>query len=115
MARNPDMSQDRRAALGEVVIQDVARQMGEQLAQQIAAPFAKFFAEAFVQQCRERGMFARGPKLLPVEAIAERIGRSSKAVRHLIDRGDLPARRIGRRVMVDSEQLEAWIRNNSVD
>jgi len=115
MARGSDMLHDRHAGLGELVIQDVAQQLGEQLARQIAAPFAKYFADAFVEQCRDRGVFATGPKLLPVKAVADRLGRTPKAVRHLIDRGELRAQRIGRRVMVDSDELEAWIRNNRVE
>ena len=41
MLRRPFAGSD----LSELVVQDVARQMGEQLAQQIAAPFARCFAD----------------------------------------------------------------------
>jgi excisionase family DNA binding protein len=48
---------------------------------------------------------------LSVAETAHRIGRSEEATRRLIERGLLPARRWGRRVVVFVDDLETFARN----
>jgi excisionase family DNA binding protein len=71
-----------------------------------------------VERLKEAGAFAvedEAPGMLPVAAAAKRIGRTPKAVRHLIDRKELLAHRCGRRVMIDRAELEQWIRANTAE
>lgn len=100
--------------MNEAALNDAARQMGERLAQQIAVPFARVFADAMLQRLKEAGALAgEAPGMLSVAAVAARIGRTPKAVRHLIGRKELPVHKLGRRVMVDRMELERWIRANT--
>jgi len=46
-----------------------------------------------------------------IPEVARLIGRTEIATRRLIERGDLPARRWGRRVVVLADDLETFIRN----
>jgi excisionase family DNA binding protein len=46
-----------------------------------------------------------------IPEVAQRIGRTEEATRRLIERGDLPARRWGRRVVVLADDLETFARN----
>jgi excisionase family DNA binding protein len=45
-----------------------------------------------------------------IPEVAQRIGRSEEATRRLIERGSLPARRFGRRIVVLADDLEAFAR-----
>jgi excisionase family DNA binding protein len=45
-----------------------------------------------------------------VPEVAQRIGRSELATRRAIERGHLPARRWGRRVVVLADDLETFVR-----
>lgn len=47
-------------------------------------------------------------RLHSVDDAAARLGISSKGVRRLIARGELPARRIGARVLIPTEALAAY-------
>jgi len=49
------------------------------------------------------------PRLMTVDRAAEYIGRSPKALRHLIANGALPAVREGTRVHLDRADLDRWI------
>jgi excisionase family DNA binding protein len=49
------------------------------------------------------------PRLLSVNAAASYIGRSPKALRHLIAKGALSEVREGRRVFMDRADLDGWI------
>jgi excisionase family DNA binding protein len=47
--------------------------------------------------------------LLTVVQVAERLAVCEKTVRRLIDRGDLPALRVGAQIRIDAAQLEQWL------
>ena len=68
-------------------------------------------ADRVAARLAERAAPARC-KLLNVRQAAERIGRSSAAVRHLVNSGQIPARvtkRMGRRVFLIAEELDRWV------
>jgi excisionase family DNA binding protein len=52
------------------------------------------------------------PRLLTVEQAAAYIGRTKEAVQHMISSGKLPTVRSDRRVFVDLEDLDRWIREH---
>jgi excisionase family DNA binding protein len=52
------------------------------------------------------------PRLLTVEQAAVYIGRSKEAVQHMVSSGKVPTVRSDRRVFVDVEDLDAWIREH---
>jgi len=52
------------------------------------------------------------PRLLTVEQAAVYIGRSKEAVQHMVSSGKLPTVRTDRRVFVDVEDLDTWIREH---
>ncbi len=49
------------------------------------------------------------PLAYSVEDAAKQLSVSSQSVRRLIDRGELKARRVGRRVIVPKNELERWL------
>ena len=51
----------------------------------------------------------RAPALLTVANVAEQLQLSTKTIRRMIDRGDLPSHRIGRLLRVASNDLGAFI------
>lgn len=53
-------------------------------------------------------------RLLTVEQAAEYLNRTRDAMRHLVHDGKLPTVRADKRVFIDVEDLDAWIRNNKV-
>jgi excisionase family DNA binding protein len=55
---------------------------------------------------------ATAARLLTAAEAGEYIGRTEKAVRHLLDRREIPVVRTGRRVHIDREDLDRWIENN---
>ena len=52
------------------------------------------------------------PRLLTVEQAAVYIGRSKEAVQHMVSSGKMPTVRADRRVFVDVEDLDGWIREH---
>lgn len=46
-----------------------------------------------------------------IPEVAQRIGRTEEATRRLIERGALPARRWGRRIVILADDLETFARN----
>ena len=52
------------------------------------------------------------PRLLNVEQAATYLGRSSKAVRHLIASHTLPVVKTDGRVLLDIQDLDTWIAQN---
>ncbi len=51
------------------------------------------------------------PLVYRVPEVARRLGTTDAAVRRMIERGILPSRRLGRRVVVVPEELEAYLRS----
>jgi excisionase family DNA binding protein len=49
------------------------------------------------------------PRLLSIAQAAIYLGRTEKAVRHLIARAELPVVRHGRRVHLDRAEIDRWI------
>jgi excisionase family DNA binding protein len=52
------------------------------------------------------------PRLLTVDQAAAYLGRSKAAVEHMVASGKLPTVRADRRVFVDVEDLDRWIREH---
>ena len=48
-------------------------------------------------------------KYLTKDEVARLLGRSPKAIEHMVERGQLPYRKLGRRVLFLREELEAFI------
>jgi excisionase family DNA binding protein len=73
-------------------------------------------ADKVAQRLREEGPPASSPtmrpRLLTVEQAGIYIGRSKEAVQHMISSGKLPTVRSDRRVFVDVEDLDGWIREH---
>jgi len=57
----------------------------------------------------------RTKRLLTVEEVAKRLSVALRTVRRLIDRGELPAHRIGRMVRISEDDLERYIRGSRND
>lgn len=55
------------------------------------------------------------PRLLTVAQAAVYLGRTEKAIRHLVVAGSLPAVRSDTRVMLDVQDLDKWIEANKWD
>jgi excisionase family DNA binding protein len=55
------------------------------------------------------------PTLLNDKEAAVCLGRSKQAVRHLIFERALPVKRVGRRIHLDTRDLDAWIRRTSIE
>jgi len=51
----------------------------------------------------------RPPSLLSVSDIAERLKLSTKTIRRWIERGDLPAHRLGRNVRISEQDLAGYL------
>jgi excisionase family DNA binding protein len=52
------------------------------------------------------------PRLLTVEQAAVYLSRSKASVQHLVASGKVPTVRSDRRVFIDAEDLDAWIREH---
>jgi excisionase family DNA binding protein len=52
---------------------------------------------------------ADGPRFLSVADVVERSGLSEKTVRRAISAGELPASRVGRRLLVPVDDVETWV------
>ena len=55
-----------------------------------------------------------GARLHTVEAVAERLGLSDKTIRRRITDGDLVAHRIGRRLRISEQDLQAFLAVSAV-
>jgi excisionase family DNA binding protein len=53
-------------------------------------------------------------RYLTVSECARYLGRSAKAVRRLVERGELPCVRLGRRLQFDRVALDRWVARHSV-
>jgi excisionase family DNA binding protein len=72
-------------------------------------------ADKVAERLRQDGFAASQsirPRLLTVEQAAVYIGRSKEAVQHMVASGKVPTVRSDRRVFVDVEDLDAWIREH---
>jgi excisionase family DNA binding protein len=74
-------------------------------------------AEKVAQRLREDGSGSAGgssirPRLLTVDQAAVYIGRSKEAVQHMVSSGKVPTVRADRRVFVDVQDLDRWIREH---
>ena len=88
---------DRTAAYGFTQLQSSGNIGLDALADAIAARVA-----ARLNQSEE-------PRLLSVDEAAAYIGRTPKALRHMISTGAIPVVREGSRVHLDREDLDQWI------
>ena len=66
-------------------------------------------ADAIAARVAARLNRAEGPRLLNVNEAAEYVGRTPKALRHMIASGVIPAIREGSRVHLDRADLDRWI------
>jgi excisionase family DNA binding protein len=72
-------------------------------------------ADKVAQRLREDsagGLTAVRPRLLTVDQAAVYIGRSKDAVQHMVSSGKVPTIRADRRVFIDVEDLDRWIREH---
>ena len=51
----------------------------------------------------------RGPALLTIAQVADHLGASTRHVRRLVDRGQLPVHRLGRLVRISEDDLRQLI------
>jgi excisionase family DNA binding protein len=54
-------------------------------------------------------------RYLTVDAAAEYLSLTPKAVRRMIERGDIPHYRVGARLRFDVTDLDAWMRKHRVE
>jgi excisionase family DNA binding protein len=66
-------------------------------------------ADAIAARVAARLKQSAEPRLLSVNEAATYIGRSPKALRHLIESGAIPVVREGRRVYLDRRDTDRWI------
>lgn len=66
-------------------------------------------ADAIALRVAARINQAREPRLLSVNEAAAYIGRTPKALRHMIAHGAIPAVREGSRVHLDRADLDRWV------
>jgi excisionase family DNA binding protein len=72
-------------------------------------------ADKITQRLREDSLGESAtvrPRLLSVEQAAVYIGRSKEAVQHMVSSGKIPTVRPDRRVFIDVEDLDRWIREH---
>jgi excisionase family DNA binding protein len=72
-------------------------------------------ADKVAQRLREDSLGTVGavrPRLLTVDQAATYIGRSKDAVQHMVSSGKVPTIRTDRRVFIDVEDLDRWIREH---
>jgi excisionase family DNA binding protein len=71
-------------------------------------------AERVLERLASGALLSRNEerRLLRVEEVALRLGRSDQGVYHLISHGKLPVVRSDRRVFVDSRDLDDFIESN---
>jgi excisionase family DNA binding protein len=66
-------------------------------------------ADAIAERVLARLHQPDAPRVMSVAAAAAYVGRSQKAIRHLIAKGALPAIREGSRVHLDRCDLDTWV------
>jgi len=66
-------------------------------------------ADAIAERVLARVNHSQGSRLLSVTEAAAYIGRTPKAVRHMIANSAIPAVREGSRVHVDRADLDRWV------
>jgi excisionase family DNA binding protein len=66
-------------------------------------------ADAIAARVAARLNQSQEPRLMSVNDGAVYIGRTPKALRHLIAKGDIPAVREGSRIHLDRTDLDQWI------
>ena len=66
-------------------------------------------ADAIAERVLARLHSAEDPRLLSVNEAAAYIGRTPKALRHMIASGAIPAVREGSRVHLDRADLDRWV------
>ena len=66
-------------------------------------------ADAIAERILARLHQTEQPRLLTVGEAATHLGRTSKAVRHMITNGNIPAVREGSRVHLDRSDLDQWV------
>ena len=66
-------------------------------------------ADAIAERVIARMQAGQPDRLLTVEEAAKYLGRSARAVRHLVAEGILPVVREGRSVHLDRHELDRWI------
>jgi excisionase family DNA binding protein len=71
-------------------------------------------ADAIAVRVAARLNKSEEPRLMSVKQAAEYIGRSPKAVRHMIDSGKVPVVREGTRVHLDRVDLDHWVEMRKV-
>jgi excisionase family DNA binding protein len=52
---------------------------------------------------------AGGPRLLSLKAVAERVSVSTKTLRRMIGRGELPVIRVGRQIRIAEDELMRFL------
>lgn len=71
-------------------------------------------ADAIAARVVARLSKSEEPRLMSVKEAAVHIGRTTKALRHMIAGGKLPAIREGSRVHLDRADLDQWIEMRKV-
>ena len=66
-------------------------------------------ADAIAERVLARLHQSEQPRLLTVDEAAAYIGRTSKALRHMVANGTIPAVREGSRVHLDRADLDRWV------
>ena len=66
-------------------------------------------ADAIAERVLARMQLGQSERLLTVNEAAKYLGRTARAVRHLIATGALPVVREGRSVHLDRQELDQWI------
>jgi excisionase family DNA binding protein len=66
-------------------------------------------ADAIAERVLARLHQGKQPRLLTVNEAAAHIGRTAKALRHMIASGAIPAVREGSRVHLDRADLDRWV------
>jgi excisionase family DNA binding protein len=69
-------------------------------------------SERRTESCREGGEVRQ--RLFTVADAALYLGRTKKAVQHLVASGNLPAVKSDRRVFLDRKDLDEWIETNKL-
>jgi len=71
-------------------------------------------ADAIAARVAARLNQSAQPRLMNVKQAAEYIGRSQKALRHMIANGTIPSVREGSRVHLDRGDLDRWVEMRKV-
>lgn len=71
-------------------------------------------ADAIAERVLARLNQSQEPRLLTVDEAAAYVGRTPKALRHMIANGTIPAVREGSRVHLDRADLDCWVEMRKV-